>query len=62
MKYNIGDIVLLNNNWDNRYALILDIHYSKDDESKLWPSYRLMIQTTEYIGWISGCSLVRKVP
>lgn len=62
MKYKIGDLVEMDNIWDNSYALILDIDGDPDINAKAYEVvYQVLIQATATVGWISQGAILRKV-
>lgn len=56
MKYNIGDLVRLDNNWEEQVGLIIDII-----EHEQFPVYYIIIPSEESPGWISEHAIVSKV-
>jgi hypothetical protein len=58
MKYNIGDVVKMNDNWNNRYGIIINI----DQMNKQFqPVYRILVQTIPNPLWVDKGAILGKV-
>lgn len=60
MKYIVGDVVQLNNIWDNFYGIIVGVDYDADNDMK-YPVYRIIVQGDPDPKWLSEAIIVRKI-
>lgn len=60
MKYNIGDVVQLNKEWDNRYGIIVDVSNSPMYKESTYV-YRIHVQGNTNPGWMSQSVIIGKV-
>lgn len=60
-KYEVGDVVQLDHNWDNKLAIILEADDNYDDENIHMVCYYITVQGSGECGWINKFPIRGKI-